>query len=234
MGAGALSNIPSMEPDFRKNGYTPAAGYHGLTALYDLGIGVLTREVQWRSALVEQICPRPGDVIVDIGCGTGTLLINLHQAEPGTKLVGIDPDASILRRARKKADAAGAPVTLLRGFAHDVDTLLEPYRITKMVSSLAFHHMPMREKVSGLTAMYAVLGPGAELHISDYGLQRSVVMRALFRVSVQSLDGCATTEPNARGILPELMTEVGFKDVEETAVIRTLTGSISIYRGLRP
>lgn len=195
---------------------------------------MLTREARWRGALVKQVCPRPGDVIADVGCGTGTLLIYLHQSVPGTELVGIDPDAAILKRARIKADTAGISLTLLRGFAHDVDTLLKPYRINKMVSSLAFHHMPMLEKVSGLTAMYASLGPGAELHIADYGLQRTQVMRALFRAGVQSLDGRATTEPNARGILPELMSKIGFKDVEETAVIPTLTGSISLYRGLRP
>ena len=39
--------------------------------------------------------------------------------------------------------------------------------------------------------------------------------------------------PNARGVLPELMHEVGFHQVEETSVIATPTGSISLYRAER-
>ena len=50
-------------------------------------------------------------------------------------------------------------------------------------------------------------------------------MRKLFRV-VQAGDGFANTEPNARGVLPELMTRVGFARGRETAVIPTPTGSI--------
>lgn len=195
---------------------------------------MLTRETRWRGALVEQVRPERGDVIADIGCGTGSLLIDLHRAAPGAKLVGIDPDQAMLKRARAKADAAGISIDLLGGLAHDVATLLKPYRVVKMVSSLAFHHMPTPEKVSGLNAMYAALVPGGELHIADFGLQRSRLMRALFRAGVQSLDGRATTEPNARGVLPELMAAAGIIDVEETAVIPTLAGSISLYRGLRP
>ena len=40
-------------------------------------------------------------------------------------------------------------------------------------------------------------------------------------------------EPNAQGVLPELMKQVRFRDVKETAVIPTPTGSISLYRAER-
>jgi hypothetical protein len=54
-------------------------------------------------------------------------------------------------------------------------------------------------------------------------------MRKRFRI-VQRGDGFENTEPNAQGVLPELMAEVGFGNVEETHVFETITGSISIYR----
>ncbi len=57
-------------------------------------------------------------------------------------------------------------------------------------------------------------------------------MRCPFR-HVQLLDGRADTEPNARGALPDLMRGAGFRDVAETAVVPTPTGSISLYRGRR-
>ena len=82
--------------------------------------------------------------------------------------------------------------------------------------------------------MYDALRSGRELHIADYGLQRTWLMRTLFRSVIQNLDGRSNTEPNARGILPELMRAAGFRSVTERLVIQTPSGSISLYRGVRP
>lgn len=219
-----------MPPDLT---YTPAAGHHWLTPFYDFGVAVLTREHRWRSALIAQIRPRPGEVIVDVGCGTGSLLVRLGEAAPSARLIGIDPDHAVLARARKRVAAAGLSVELHIGFARQVAELLEGQRLTKIVSSLVFHQVPMEEKVTALAAMYAALGAGGEVHIADYGLQRTPLMRALFRGVIQNLDGRVNTEPNARGVLPNLMHAAGFRSVEETFVIPTISGSISLYRGIR-
>ena len=80
--------------------------------------------------------------------------------------------------------------------------------------------------------MRSALVSNGELHVADYGLQRTALMRKLFRI-VQKGDGHENTEPNAQGVLPELMKQVGFRDVKETAVIPTPTGSISLYRAER-
>ena len=53
------------------NAFTPALGHTALTPLYDLAIALMTRERRWRRALVQQIAPREGDVIVDVGGGGG-------------------------------------------------------------------------------------------------------------------------------------------------------------------
>lgn len=213
--------------------YTPAAGHHWLTPLYDFGVAALTREHRWRSALIAQVRPKAGDVIVDIGCGTGSLLALLGKAAPSAALIGIDPDSAVLARARKKVAAAGLSVELHIGFARQAAELLEGRRPTKVLSSLVFHQVPMEEKVAALAAMYAALGTGGEIHIADYGLQRTALMRTLFRGVIQNLDGRVNTEPNARGVLPDLMRAAGFRSVEETLVIPTLSGSISLYQGVR-
>ncbi len=58
--------------------------------------------------------------------------------------------------------------------------------------------------------MHQTLLDHGELHIADYGLQRTWLMRTLFRSVIQNLDGRTNTEPNARGVLPELMRAAGF------------------------
>ena len=64
--------------------------------------------------------------------------------------------------------------------------------------------------------------------IADYGLQRTALMRRLFRATVQILDGVKSTQPNADGVLSELIKEAGFAGVREERVIPTATGSISL------
>lgn len=212
--------------------YTPAAGSHWLTPFYDFGVAALTREHRWRSAFVAQIRPRPGEVIVDVGCGTGSLLVLLGKTAPSARLIGIDPDPAVLARARKRVAKAGLTIELHIGFARQAAGFGRG-QPTKFVSSLVFHQVPMEEKIAALAAMYAALGAGGEIHIADYGLQRTLLMRALFSGVVQNLDGRVNTEPNARGVLPELMRAAGFCSVEEALVIPTLSGSISLYRGIR-
>ena len=200
---------------------------------YDLIVAANTRERAWRGAFLRQLDPQPCDIIADIGCGTGSFLALLGRTAKWAKLIGVDPDDRILRRARRKLDAAGIVVTLERGYLRDVGALLAGAGVNKIASSLVFHHVPVAEKRAGLSSIYSALSPGGELHVADYGMQYTRLMRSLFRI-VQHVDGYENTQTNAEGILPSLMMEAGFAEVKETSVIPTLTGSISLYKAIRP
>jgi SAM-dependent methyltransferase len=212
--------------------FTPALGLKWLTPLYDVAIALLTRERFWRGRLVAQIAPMSNDRIVDIGCGTGSLAIMLKLRCPGANVLGIDPDPEVLARARKKAAKLGVEVQWLNGFLTK-EAVAELPLATKVVSSLVLHQTRLDEKLHILENACNLLESSGELHIADYGLQRTKLMRFLFRHTVQAMDGIEDTQPNADGILPELMTKAGFMGVVECAVIPTLTGSISLYRAGR-
>jgi ubiquinone/menaquinone biosynthesis C-methylase UbiE len=209
--------------------YTPAAPR---LWMYDFLCAVLTRASHWRSALTHEIAPAAGDVIADIGCGTGTQMKLLARSCPAIKLIGIDPDPPVIERARRKVAGLTVPIEFTRGYARDAGRLLSGRGVNKIVSSLVFHQVPPAEKYAGLAAMHAALIPGGTLHVADYGLQRTPQMRKRFLI-VQKGDGFENTEPNAQGALPEIMVAVGLTDVRETHVIETPTGSISVYRARR-
>ena len=219
--------LPAAGP---KRDFTPAVP---LLWAYDPIVSLLTREDRWRSALIAQIAPGTAEVIADIGCGTASLLIRIARAGRAGTLIGIDPDPRILAKAGAKLDQAGVVAMLRQGYLRDVAEVLGTGGVDKIVSSLVFHQVPLDEKRRGLAAMFAALRPGGEIHIADYGLQRTAAMRLLFRI-VQCVDGFADTQPNADGILPSLMAEAGFTNVAETRLFNTATGSISLYRGTRP
>ncbi len=213
--------------------FVPALGKHWLTGVYDLAIALLTRERTWRRALIDLIEPADRDFIIDVGAGTGTLATALKRRAPGARVVGVDPDPAVLAIAKRKAARAAAAVEWVQAFGDEVADKLGQGTANKVVSSLVFHQCPPNVKGKILSAMRRALAPGGRLLIADYGLQRTALMRLLFR-QVQNLDGWENTTPNAKGELPLYIDRAGFVDVEEVRVIPTPTGSISLYRASAP
>ncbi|MCX2982685.1 class I SAM-dependent methyltransferase [Halieaceae bacterium IMCC14734] len=222
------TGIMSQEKNF-----TPALGYTALTPIYDLAVRALTREETWRSELLEQIRPSQSDRILDVGCGTGSLAIRMKKINTECEVHGIDPDAAILTRARKKANAANVDITFHNGFLHP-NMLAQLGRFSKIVSSLVFHQTALDSKRDILESTRKLLLPGGKLYVADYGLQRTPLMRTLFRCTVQAIDGVKDTQHNANGCMPELVATSGFTSIAEARVIPTPTGSISIYTAIRP
>lgn len=210
--------------------YTPAAGYHFLTPLYDAGVRLTTREAVWRNALVECLAPKDGDILLDIGAGTGSLAPLVARQNPATRYYGIDPDRHALDIAREKARRAGIDAKFRQSFfsAAAVADWPPPSAATLC---LVLHQVPLDEKLRLLREVQAALQPGGRLLIADYGEQRSWLMRKLFRVTIQQLDGIADTQPNADGVLMPLMDEAGFANVRELQQVKTVTGAISILCG---
>ncbi|GAA2803588.1 class I SAM-dependent methyltransferase [Kitasatospora sp. CM 4170] len=220
--------------------FTPALGRLAPTRFYDPVI-VLTRERLWRALAAMHVAPRPEDVVVDVGCGTGSLALLLHRVEPRARIIGVDPDPAMLDRARRKAAAAptAAPSSSPArspewhvGMGDTLPELLGTGIADTVVSSLVLHQCPLAVKRAILGAMAAVLRPGGRLVIADYGLQRTALMRLAFR-GVQFADGREDTQPQADGVLPRLIHEAGFHEVREAEVVPTVTGSISVYVATR-
>ena len=100
--------------------YKPPLSYHQLTRFYDLILRHGLREALWKQALVRQVDVSDGNRILDLGCGTGTLTLMLHRANPVSDVVGIDADTKALKIALSKANG-----TSIR-FVHSLSTRL-PY-----------------------------------------------------------------------------------------------------------
>lgn len=210
--------------------YIPALRFDALTRFYDPIVAITTRERTFKSLLVEQVALRPGHTVLDIGCGTGTLTLQLKRSCPTATVIGLDGDPRALEIARRKAREAALEIELREGMSWALD--VPDGSVDRVTSSLLFHHLDADGKTRSFASIYLALASGGELHIADWGRAQDPLMRVAF-LGVQLLDGFATTTDNVNGKLPEFIEAAGFARVEETKRLRTPLGSISLYRALR-
>ncbi len=211
--------------------YIPALRYESLTRFYDPVLRATLKEDRFKRLLVEQAALQPGHRVLDVGCGTATLTILLKQACAAAEVTGLDGDAKVLDLARTKIEAAGLDITLKQGLGSEAP--FPPASFDRVVSSLVFHHLTTEEKRRTLKRVRELLKSGGEVHIADWGKAQNPAMRVAF-LAIQLLDGFSTTTDNVRGLLPTLMTDAGFRAVEETHREMTVFGTLSLYRGLAP
>jgi SAM-dependent methyltransferase len=93
----------------------------GVADGYDAGLaGTPLFDIDRR--FVEEHCPGPGRLL-DLGCGTGRLL--LAMAQHGWWTLGVDLSPEMLRVAAGKARSAGVAVSLLRANIAELDALAD-------------------------------------------------------------------------------------------------------------
>ncbi len=134
-------------------------------AFFFLFNGGFGGERRWRELIIEWINPQPGEKILDICCGTGTLTIMLAKRLTGTgKVVGIELSPSQLRIARKKEKPDG--VFFIQEDAQDIP--FEDCYFDKSVICGALHKMPQEVRKNVLSEAYGVTRPGGRIVIIEH------------------------------------------------------------------
>ena len=157
--------------------------------------------------LISQANVEPGHRVLDIGCGTGTLLLMLKRQYPAMQVVGLDPDSKALERARKKIKRAAVSVQLDQGFADEL-----PYRdgsYDRVFSSFMFHHLDEQERESTSREALRVLKPGGSFHLLDFVVDET--SHGFFDRVFMGKHALMNTNSNAR--LLELIKRAGFANV---------------------
>jgi ubiquinone/menaquinone biosynthesis C-methylase UbiE len=207
--------------------FIPAAGHDRLLCLYDPLTRLLGAD-RVRAKLLDVARVASGERVLDLGCGTGALALLLAQREPGARIVGLDPDAKALARAKRKADHAGVAIEWRQGYAGRAP--FDPQSFDRVLSSLVIHHLASEEKRAAFRDAKRLLRPGGSLHLLDFGPPQSRFERAL--TSLFHRD--ARLQDNLRGLLPEWLREAGFADASEVESHRTLFGRVSVYAACAP
>ena len=210
--------------------HVPALRFDWLTGFYDRLVAATMPEKAFKTALVRQAGIRSGDRVLDFGTGTATLSILLAEQQPDADVTGVDVDEKVLTIARRKVAESRAAVRLVR---YDGNKLpFESRSFDRAVSSLVLHHLTRSQRQQALRELNRVLTVGGEIHIADWGKPANGLQRLLFYL-VQLLDGFETTADSVRGILPEMLYEAGFDNVEEAGKYKTVFGTLRMWRAVK-
>ncbi|MDV6348888.1 class I SAM-dependent methyltransferase [Nitrosomonas sp. Is35] len=155
--------------------YIPVFYFHWLTRWYDPVMRHLFPEEALKSALIAQASIQPGHEILDIGCGTGTLTLQIKHTHSDALVYGLDVDPEILNIAQRKAKQADKTILLQQGTAINLPYPNESF--DRAFISLMLHHLPSQDKRRALTEAFRVLRPGGQLHVIVYPVSGSWTKR---------------------------------------------------------
>lgn len=209
----------------RSTGYVHALGYRWLNRLYDPLVRITMREHRFKEQLLDQASLRPSTRVLDLGCGTGTLLLLLTRRVTA-QVVGLDGDPNILAIARRKRALASARFALVAAFSTALP--FGDHGFDRVFSTLMLHHLDDAAKLCSLREARRVLADGGELHVADWGRPHTTLMRAVAGL-VRALDGADVTRANLEGRLPDLVRQAGFAHVEVRSEWRTPFGTLAFY-----
>ena len=181
-------------------------------SFYDVSVNIMTlgQARRLRTLTVSQTLLKPGEWVLDVGCGTGAVTIPAKlQVGKSGRAVGIDPAPEMIAVARRKAKRAGLEIDFQAGV---IESLPFPdATFDAVTSSLMMHHLPEHVQVKGLAEIKRVLKPGGRLLIADMMRPSSSFLKRFFTSLVLH---------HGHGIhfgiedLPELLKEAGFNEIK--------------------
>lgn len=170
-----------------------ATGYDLLVWLMTLG-----REQAFRYKMLQFARLQPGESVLDVGCGTGTLAI-LAKGQVGAtgEVCGIDASPEMISRAQMKARRAGVDVSFKNAFAQSVP--FPDARFDVVVTTVMLHHLPKKARAELAAEIRRVLKPAGRVLAIDF----------------------AGTTPNRKSIFDHIHRRHGHVDLNEIIAMLT-------------
>ena len=157
-----------------------------------------------RDAIVAAAGVQPGDVVADVGAGTGAFLDPLVAAVGATgHVVAVEISIRFVEHLRQVADEAGYEnVTAV--FSSYTSATLPPASVDKIILVDTYHHFD--DYAAMLASMLHALRPGGEMIVVDF--DRREGSREWIQSHVRA----------SRGVFREEIEAAGFEFIDEIAI----------------
>ncbi|NQW11930.1 MAG: class I SAM-dependent methyltransferase [Alphaproteobacteria bacterium] len=124
-----------------------------------------------RDQLIEDVNPKLGETVCEVGCGTARNLIKLAQRYPEARVFGLDASNAMLETAGKSLARSGLSdrVTLVQGYAQSFTPA--NFGLEKPIDHIVFSYTLtiIPEPEAALDNALAQLRPGGTIRVVDFG-----------------------------------------------------------------
>lgn len=185
---------------------TRAAVLHGPGGRYDILAAIFFggRRRRVYNRLVAESGARPGDRVLDVGCGTGYLTRLMAEAvAPGGTAIGVDPSVEAITHAGQQDHPDNC--TFAEGHAEALDAPDSSFDV--VVSSLMVHHLPDTLRPRAVDEMFRVLRPGGSVLVAEFRPPASRIGRGL----ISALTGHRAMAENRVDLLDPMLRAAGFE-----------------------
>jgi len=208
----AASKEVDLDQQFKSQMEKAAPTYDKLMKRMTFG-----REGELRETTVSLAGVQPGDCVLEVGCGTGTLtLAAKRRAGPSGKVFGIDVIPVMIELSQRKAAEAGEEITFQLASIADIPFPANHFDVV-MCSFMIFHMSEMTRQ-KGIAEVFRVLKPQGRWLVVDAGTPTNPLAKAF----VKMISG-GELPPDLQVLRP-LMEACGFSDIEIAPVNFRLLG----------
>lgn len=182
--------------------------------------------------LIEQFCRRCGSPVLELGCGTGRLLVPLGLK--GYHVTGVDASPAMLALARRKLDDAGLAdrVTLVK---QDVRALGVGggFHLAYCVLNSFLHLLTLDDQLAGLRSAFQCLSPGGVLVLDVFNPDLGRLLEATGQIYLEKV----LVDPDSgRPILKKVArtVDLGEQLLHTTYILDEVDGQGHVSRTVYP